>query len=176
MDFSQFVSDLLATVVGAGLAIWSAIWLERRSLRGEETRQSKDRRNKSQKVLTLISYELNENLTALKIIDDNISSTFRSLRTESWKAFSDGGELQSIDNPDLLATISTAYATIRQFSALYDKYFDMTFFPDKNAYVLLAPVLLSHTIKLKIDAIDAVTKACAKINATLPPKKTEAVA
>src|SRR5208283_945824 len=125
MDFSQFFSDVLATVIGAGLALWGAIWLDRRTHLRDETTRNQEKHDRAIKVLSLILEELQFNLAALKVIDENIASTYQQLKIESWQAFSDGGELKPIDDPVLLNAISNAYANIKHFTVLYYKYFDM---------------------------------------------------
>jgi hypothetical protein len=44
------------------------------------------------------------------------------LRNESWKAFSDGGELEWVKDPKLLNDLSDAYYAIRSVMSLSDKY------------------------------------------------------
>jgi hypothetical protein len=176
MDFSQFFSDCLATVIGAGLALWGAIWLDRKTTRRSELTRLREKRERANRVLSLISNELEFNLSALMYIDDNVPSTYRQVRTESWQALSDGGELKPIDDPDLLAIISTAYADIRHFGALYDKFFDMTFFPEKNAYTTLKDVFRNHTMGAKEKAKDSVVVAVKAVKEKLPNNALEATA
>jgi hypothetical protein len=67
------------------------------------------------------------------------------LRIESFKAFSDGGELQWIKDPELLDKISEAYFMIRSVSQMSDKYYGMlmvdweqfSIFTMKNIYSYL---------------------------------------
>jgi hypothetical protein len=170
MDFSQFLSELLATVIGAGLALWGAIWLDRKAHRREERRRKQERRERANQVLSLILEELEFNRSALNHITDNVPSTYRQVKVESWQAFSDGGELKPIDDPTLLSVISTAYANIKHFIVLYNKFFDMKFFPEKNAYSSLQDVLLAHTMKAKHDSLSSVNDAIKRITEKLPNK------
>ncbi len=48
------------------------------------------------------------------------------LRNESWRAFSDGGELEWIKDPELLDDLSEAYFSIRSVMSLSDKYFQVS--------------------------------------------------
>jgi len=163
MDFSQFLSNVLSTIVGVGLAIWGAIWLDRKTHKQTELIGEKEKKLRAFKVLSLINKELNYNLSALKTIDDNVPSTYKQLNTESWRAFSDGGEIKYIDNPDLLNSISIAYASIKQFMVLYNKFFDSQYFPSENTYSSLGDSLRNHTMKLKSDSIDFINQAIDQI-------------
>ena len=171
MDFSQFVSELVATVIGVGLAIWGALWLERKSKSREDSVAQIKKTNRAKRVLGLIKKELDENLAILQSVDDNIPTTFNLTAIECWRALSDGGELQSIDDPELLSSISTAYSSIVKFDFLYKKYFEMRFFPGSNVYVALQRVLENHTLKAKHDSALAVAAAIKEI-----AKKTAPIA
>jgi len=50
------------------------------------------------------------------------------VRTESWDSFSDGGELQWINDPELLHHLSDAYAEINHFAFIFEKYVDADLF------------------------------------------------
>ena len=164
MDFSQFFSDVLSTVIGVGLALWGAIWLDRRTRARNEVASKLNKQARAKKILSLILKELQFNLEALKMINENIASTYQYVKAETWQALSDGGELQSIDDPDLISSISDAYANTRHFALLYYKYFDMSFFPSNNAYTSLKRPFENHTMKAKQDSIDTVSQAIKRID------------
>ncbi|MBI1807611.1 MAG: hypothetical protein HYR76_11225 [Ignavibacteria bacterium] len=168
MDFSQFFSDVLATVIGAGLALWGPIWLDRKTHSRDEMAKDREKQKRAGQVLSLISQELQFNSDALRAIDDNVQSTYRQTRVETWQALSDGGELKPIDDPELLGLISTAYANISHFAILYNKFFDMKFFPKKNAYDALKDILRNHAMKAKEDSSIAVNIALGEISKKLP--------
>ena len=176
MDFSQFVSDLLATIIGAGLALYGAIWLDRKSRYRVEAAREKEKQEKREQVLSLIRDELSANLSALTNIDDNVPSTYRHIRVETWQAFSDGGSLEPIDDPKLLGHISNACANSRHFILLYYRFFDMAFFPAKNAYDSLKDVFLNHTMKAKEDAKSSIEATIQEIMLKLPSKDNKAAA
>lgn len=159
MDFSQFISDLLSTIIGVGLALWGAIWLDRKTHTREREAQTKNKVERARRVIRLLRDELQNNSEALSKIDDNIISTFAQTKTESWQAFSDGGELESIDDPELLAAMSSAYALIRQFTFLYSYFFQMKFFPSGGGNAETSRILINHAMTAKQDALDAVKKA-----------------
>ena len=93
--WQNFVSNALATIVGAVvLGIPIALWLNRHQEKSSEKEQKK-------KILRLLQEELLINfaqltgwkLTENKLLEVSVIGPF--LRDESWRAFSDGGELQS---------------------------------------------------------------------------------
>jgi hypothetical protein len=174
MDFSQFVSDLLATIIGAGLALYGALWLDRKTNARNEEAGVIDTIRRANRVLTLISGELKSNLLALEQIDDNVTSTYRQVKVESWQALSDGGELRPIDDPQLLAVVSNAYADIRHFVLLYQKFFDMKFYRGDNIDPALVDVLRSYTMGAKEQARLSVYKAIQDIGKKLPNGATKA--
>ena len=168
MDFSQFVSDLLSTIIGVGLALWGAIWLDRRTHTREREAQSKKKVERARRVLRLLRDELLYDSNALSRIDDNIMTTFAQLKIESWQAFSDGGELRAIDDPELLASISSAYALIGQFTFLYSHFFQMKFFPPGGGNSETSRILVNYTLRAKQDALEAVKNVLNEIQTKLP--------
>ena len=168
MDFSQFWSDFLATVLGVALALIGAIALEKYTRSKKEISRLLEKRSRARLVLSLIKKELDYNLAALAKIDDNIYSTYNFLRTESWKAFSDGGEIKWIDDPELLDTISTAYSNLFQFISLYEKLFQSKFFINSGTYNDIGRVLTNYTLKARNDSIELIKAAIAKIEKKLP--------
>ncbi|MBI5476255.1 MAG: hypothetical protein HY964_05905 [Ignavibacteriales bacterium] len=163
MDFSQFWSDFLSTVLGVALALVGAIKLEKYAQSRQEKLRFAEKEKRSKLILNLIKNELDYNLTALVKIDDNIFSTYNYLRIESWKSFSDGGEIKWIDDPELLNIISTAYSNLIQFILLYEKFFNMKFFPTSNIDNEQGRILANYTFKSKQDALDAIKIAKTKI-------------
>jgi hypothetical protein len=84
------------------------------------------------KVLTLLREELQKNLDGLAERVAPISQGGKRLvfthflRNQLWLAFSDGGELQYVDDPGLLAKIAEAYHEVAYCILLEHKYFDAT--------------------------------------------------
>lgn len=52
----------------------------------------------------------------------------QSLQDQLWAAFSDGGELQYVNNPELLATLADAYHNVRHCIMLEHKVLDAVHF------------------------------------------------
>jgi len=107
-----FFSEVFATFIGAGFGVLTAIWLRNWFDRKTEKKKKK-------KILNLLRMELEHNKS--EIYDKRgslgnvapIIELSSRLKEESWRAFSDGGELKWIKDLELLDTISRAYYTIR---------------------------------------------------------------
>lgn len=135
MDFfdlsfwKDFISNSLATFLGALLGIPIALWISNYQGRQEELERKK-------KILHLLTQELLMNfgtLTNWKKRDGRISNVAEIhvfLKTEYWKAFSDGGELQWIKDPVLLSEIAEAYNFIRMVSEASNQFINL----NQNTY------------------------------------------
>ncbi len=128
-DFSfwqSFVSNLGATIIGVGLGIPVALLINR----WVEDRTGKERRKK---ILKVILDELKENFVYLEMwkseqfITKKVPELYTFLYTESWDAFSNGGELEWINDPLLLNTLATCYNKINAVKYNANKYLDFVF-------------------------------------------------
>jgi hypothetical protein len=163
--WQNFVSNTLATIVGVViLGIPIALWLNKHQEKSSEKERKK-------KILSLLKEELFTNLTLLsgwekndnKQIEVNIIGPF--LRNESWKAFSDGGELQWIKNPILLSELAQAYSYIRTLQELSDKYINLFYIAhDENTRTKAIKLLWEMIEKGITETIDMVTSALLAIN------------
>lgn len=124
--WQSFISNLCATVIGVGLGIPVALWINR--LIGKSTEKERKK-----KVLRLLHSELQTNLSYLA----NFSKEFyihetgiypALLRDELWRAFSDGGELEWIKDISILSALAEAYYMVRNVIYLAEKEFDITQF------------------------------------------------
>ena len=150
----------------------AALALERRVHRRDENHSKLERTERMNRVLVLIDQEPAFNLSALKQIDENILSTYTPIRSETWDAFSDGGEITVIYYPETLSSISTAYARIKNFDQLFGKLFNVEFFPSNNTYNFeIKRVLVNHTLKAKHDAVLAIEFAAIAISKIIPATK-----
>jgi hypothetical protein len=110
--WQSIVSDLSATIIGIALGIPVALiinrWIE-----------GKTEKERKKKILQLLHNELTLNLFNLnkwkegKSNFDEIVMLEGKFKDESWRAFSDGGELEWIKDPQLLDIISNAYYGIK---------------------------------------------------------------
>lgn len=119
-----FVSNSLATFLGALVGIPIALWISTHQGRKEEVERKR-------KILRLLKHELLMNFGTLahwKKRDEQISNAAELhifLQTEHWRAFSDGGELQWIKDPTLLSEIAEAYNFIRMTSEASNQFINL---------------------------------------------------
>lgn len=132
-DFVQsFVSNFLATILGVAAGIPAAFWINRRV----ETKIEKEKRTR---ILRLLLFELQDILEFIQDWKED-DKTFKSkrmkivpsarlMRDDTWRALSDGGELQWIKSPELLRELAYTYdliAVIKKMSEmLSDSILDM---------------------------------------------------
>ena len=165
-DFSfwqAFISNAAATLVGVALGIPVALWISRYQERSSEKERKK-------KILKLLFDELLSNQAVLsgwsksndKVGESRLLSAF--VKNESWRAFSDGGELQWIKDPQLLNIISDAYFRIRSVSQMSDKHYGMLMVNLEN-YSISTVNNVYHYLERSIDeATDAIDKALKEIS------------
>jgi hypothetical protein len=119
---SDFLSNLFATLIGVGIGIPVALWIGHL----QETTQEKERKKR---ILSLLKKELTENLEAFSdwptVLEDKINKIYTLSAYspyESWRGFSEGGELAWVKDPELLDVISHAYFKIRAVNTISDKF------------------------------------------------------
>ncbi len=110
----NFLGNWAAATLGVILGIPIAIALSRWQQREQDKRQQDDKQRQQlehqRKILEILRFELIENQEVLEWSFNNIrEQQLPGFRDMVWKAFSDSGEIQWIDNPELLNTIATAY-------------------------------------------------------------------
>ena len=122
--WQDFLSNLFATFLGIIIGIPIALVLS-------QLQESESERERKHKILRLLWKELLSNQVQLagwrKSGDKQKEAlTLHALlRVESWRAFSDGGELEWIRDPALLDVISEAYFAIKSVQTLSERYFDI---------------------------------------------------
>ena len=91
--------------------------------------------NSERTVLDLLRSELSLNLDGIRKRRTPIDSGGKrevytqSLQDQLWAAFSDGGELQYVNSPELLAALADAYHNVRHCIMLERKMLDAVHFP-----------------------------------------------
>ncbi len=133
------MGNLFATIVGVLVGVPIALELNRRQqaaaqaiTNAERTANEKQRKTK---ILTLLRSELTMNKKQVLEMRSPMESggvrgvSVGSLNDQLWSAFSDGGELQYINNPQLLASIADAYYHVRTCISLEKKILDIVHFP-----------------------------------------------
>ena len=143
MDFfnspfwQSFVSNLCATIIGVGLGIPVALFIN-------GLIEKKTRRERKNKILQVLLDETKENSVCLELwggpqdfskirsVRNGILNLCVSLYTESWDAFSNGGELGWINDPFLLNTLATSYNKVSGIKFLANRYFDLAYSGNKE--------------------------------------------
>ena len=164
LEFCQsFISNAFATFIGAGLGVLGALWL------GKHQEESSEKERKK-KILDLLFNELLINLSQLSGFQKSQTkhrdalTLSALLRNESWRAFSDGGELEWIKDPKLLDNLSDAYYAIRSVMNLSDKYCQVSML-DTNPMSFWTSSNLSSTIEYGVQfAIERLDIAFKEIN------------
>jgi hypothetical protein len=156
--WQSFVSNALATFLGAGLGVLSALWLNKYQ---EETAE----KQRKKKILRLLFNELLTNMTQLSGFQKSETkykdalTLSALLRNESWKSFADGGELAWIKDPVLLDNLSEAYFAIRSVMNLSDKYCQVSMH-ETNPMSFWTGTNLSTTLEYGVQyAIDSLNQA-----------------
>lgn len=115
---TNFLSDFLATLAGVAVGIPVALWYDRR-------REQSTRKPQLYKMLVLLGHELAYNYKLISAWRDTGTQDYwdskiiaERLKDESWKAFSEGGEIEWIKDVVLLGIISDAYYEVRSFREL----------------------------------------------------------
>lgn len=146
----QFVASLFATFIGAGLGVGGALWVN-------HFVESKNTKEKKIKILTALRSELHSCNTTLSNYlkgDDIWAYTGvigSDLRDDIWQAFSDGGELNHINDTRLLAELANTYHNVKSVMKLADKIYQ--FLPLPNEIIL--PVYLNRVYEDLLSSISA---------------------
>lgn len=130
------MGNLFATILGVLVGLPIALEVSRRQQSATQAaaalERSADLAVRRRKVLTLLREELQKNILGVMermapIAQGAKRAVFtHSLRNQLWLAFADGGELQYVDDPGLLATLAEAYHEVAYCILLEQKYFDAT--------------------------------------------------
>ncbi len=121
--WESFLSNALATFLGAIVGVPIALWLS-----GYQNRRTE--KEKRKKILSLLKTELEYDQG--HVSDWLTAQSPRAqtgilaglLKDELWRAFSDGGELQWIKDISILDELSSAYDLVRAIRYLAEKHFD----------------------------------------------------
>lgn len=141
--WKDFLSNAFATFLGVLVGIPVALWVSKYQERQEEIERKR-------KILRLLKHELLMNFGALSHWKKRAESIYNAselhvfLKTEYWKAFSDGGELQWIKDPTLLSKIAEAYNFIRMVTEAANQYINL----QQTTYVGITSDVLLHMWEL----------------------------
>lgn len=149
----DFLSNLLATLIGIVVGLPLALWLDRIARAKNEREKAHEAKQRIRKILSILLAEIEYNLEAMGRFHEDISNNFSPVRLESWRAFSDGGELQWINDPELLNELSIGYSEIGHYSFVLEKYYDAYFYLERSGNLRLTKSLFQNVIKIRESAI-----------------------
>ena len=126
--WSDFLSNFIATLLGAVIGVPFALWVNRIQQENIEKKEEENQRilaeSRKQQIVDALEVELTYNRTLFsKFVpqdvygDDSFDMFLQTAskgRTEVWRAFSNGGELKWIDDHELLINLASAYHAIIQ--------------------------------------------------------------
>jgi hypothetical protein len=123
-DWSQLLPTLIATFLGAGLALITAIWVARVSDRRTKIKEEQADKNRLRKLLGQVSSDIDRNRRemseALSDLESNLV-TDRAPVFDIWR--SDGPEILGTSR-EAGAEIAEAYALLGRFARLLHQYLD----------------------------------------------------
>lgn len=174
------LGNLFATILGVAVGIPIALEVNRRQQDAQNASalalRTADENIHKRKVLTLIRSELSQNYADImdrrSPLDPADATKKRAvsaipLRNELWAAFSDSGEIQHVNNPDVLAAIATAYHRVKATIYLEQEFLSASHFPGMRVsqssppqdrilgYLAATDTKLLSDIALAIQSIDA---------------------
>lgn len=174
------MGNLFATILGVLVGVPIALEVNRRQHEATQAAALAERRSdeleRKGKVLTLLRSELSSNLEGVLKRRTPIDSGQKrevytqSLQDQLWAAFSDGGELQYVNSPTLLAALADAYQNIRHCVMLEEKFLDAVHFPGMRVrqdkypqdffleYLTVSDPSLISSIKKALESIDSELK------------------
>lgn len=175
-DAWDFWNNLVATLMGIAIGVPVGLFVDRKQARRtEEKRLRNEERQKQEhitKIVGLLRKELNDGLRTLKAIRSassvNTWTGHQPIKIELWQAFSDGGEIHWIDDPNLLDALASAYHELR----LHDKYqngllqvrSNTTFSSEVFKQAVTAIIrLINDQINRSIDIVSAAERSCQEL-------------
>ena len=133
------MGNLFATILGILVSVPFALAINRHqqesALAISLSERTHEEAVRKKKVLGLLSLEIQSNLEAIRnrrvpmdtggkrMVDS------QSLKSLIWTAFSDGGELHYVNNPEVLAALANAYENIRNCAMLEIKFLEAIHWP-----------------------------------------------
>ena len=173
------MGNLFATILGVVVGIPIALEISRRQQEAQylasKVEREEEETKRKRRVLTLLRTELEQNRGDIQVKRNPMESGGKrevhtnSLRDEMWAAFSDGGELQHVNSPEVLAAISNAYYEIRASIHLERSFMNAIHFPGMRIAQEKYPQdhFLDYLTSTDPQVVAAISQAIAKIDAEL---------
>jgi hypothetical protein len=153
------MANLLATIVGIAIGLPVALWVDRLGRKKDEETTKMEAKRRAHKLLTLLEVELNNNCEMMNKFHKDVSNNFYPVSDETWKALSEGGEIECLEDPEIVYEISKAYARIGQFEYLFKKYVDAYFYPGSSTRLIIMEPVLELTLRARDTAVSQATIA-----------------
>lgn len=107
------LSNLVATLIGIIFGLPAALWLDRVFRKRAENAKALETKKRARKILTILEAELYDDTEMMNQFHEDVANSYYPVRTESWEALSDGGDLRWIEDQEAIYHLSIAYARIR---------------------------------------------------------------
>ncbi len=150
------LSNFIATLGGIIIGLPFALWLDRIVRVRNEAERLAEAKKRAHKILTLLDSELQKNSQYISQFHEDVAHNFFPVRMELWNAFSDGGEIQWIDDPDLLSQLSDSYAQIGRFNQIFQEYAHACLYPGMVGGPDLKPKIFSSVIRVKTETSEQI--------------------
>ncbi len=133
--WSDFSSNLFATLIGVGIGIPIALYINRKQINIQQDLENKIQRKeqaeRAVKIVDLLESELQVNLFQLGANKSPSESGMSRVifvsgfKDELWKVFSEGGEIEWIKDIEILDSLATSYHYIARLKFLENLYFEI---------------------------------------------------
>ena len=175
------MGNLFATITGVVVGIPIALEISRQQQAAEHARdterQEQEENQRKHRVLSLLRSELLSNKCDVLDRSKAVASGGKrevhvnTLRDEMWGAFSDGGELHYVNNPELLALIAGAYYEIRTTIHLERQFMDAIHYAGMRIHQDKYPqdFYLEYLTNTDPSVLSAIERALAKIDSEIAP-------
>jgi hypothetical protein len=182
----QFVDNTMgnwfATMVGLAAGVPIGLWINHRQQEEQERAQKQEldrvARERKIKILSLIRKELSFNKDILDgLVRDQESRPgvfcVTGLKVVLWDALSDGGELQWIDDLELLDRLTNAYYHLTALIFLerqyFDPYFQTAVTSDDGRNTYAGERVVRNVTNMRPGVLNAVKESIGAIDASLAP-------
>ena len=135
----NWFATMVGVLVGIPIAVRLAMWQQEQRQKREDEKEQAESRSRKSRILNLVREELEFNRNKLSEQPVEPDSPFErvisagGLKDELWRAFSDGGELEWIDDLDLMSILAQAYHCIRRVIFLQDLYLNFRFMLERHS-------------------------------------------
>ena len=155
----DFWADLFATFIGVIIGIPIALYIYAFQEMSRREHEKIEEEKRKEKILSAIKNELEFNkdlLTKAKEVEIEEEGKGLNLvmaNVETWKAFSEGGEIQWIKDPKLVNRLANVYYSLKYFNYENEKNFDFAI-STSNHVNFLPDVVLKNISEVLVENCD----------------------